>query len=388
MKICAIICEYNPLHAGHIYQIEQTRALTGCDYVIAIMSGSFTQRGVPAVYDKWLRAEAALKNGADIVIELPAAYAVCSAERFALGGVSIANALGIVDFLSFGSECGDAEALTRISEMLSNEPKEYVCELKKQLSGGASFAVCRVRAAEAVMPGAGRIIENSNDILGIEYIKALKKLGSDIVPITVKRVGQSEADAGVSSSFPSALALRAELQKGGEISAFVPENMRKKYACARPVFFEDMFSALRYKILSSGKEEIAACAGVSEGLENAVAYAARHSASFGELVDGIKSKRYARTRICRILANLMLGISKDLLKEIDERGLYARVLGVKKSSSVLLSEISKKSSIPVVMHPKELSHPGLEKDIFAADMRSVFDESPFGRDYTEKFITA
>ena len=386
MKICAIICEYNPIHEGHIYQIKQTRAITGCDYIIAIMSGSFTQRGIPAIYDKWLRTTAALQSGIDMVIELPAAFSVASAERFAFGGVSIANAIGAVDYLSFGCETDNIELLSETADMLVSEPEEYLSLLKSQLSAGVSYASARAFAVQQLIPDAKQVLNSPNAILGVEYIKALKRLNSKIRPFTVKRIGQDETDSMLTSAFPSALAIRRAVQRGADCSQLVPADVSYLFRNAVPVFYEDMFYALKYKILSMSSDKIASAAGVSEGLENLIIYAAKNACSMDELINSIKSKRYALTRICRILTNLLLDISKEDYMLIDSAGIYARVLGIKKGSEKVLSEITRKSSVPVIINPKSSCHPGIKKDVFASDVRSVFDKNKCGRDYTEKFI--
>ena len=187
MKICGIIAEYNPFHNGHSYHMLSTREKTNCDYIICIMSGNFTQRGEPTIFDKWQRAKAAVLCGADLVIEIPTLFATSSAENFAYGSVKILDMLG-VDYLSFGSEIDDGDALNKLAKILVKEPKEYKKILKQKLSGGISFPVARKEALTAYTDdeSIAKLVAGSNSILAIEYLKSLIKLKSDIVPVITK----------------------------------------------------------------------------------------------------------------------------------------------------------------------------------------------------------
>ena len=189
MKISAIICEYNPMHAGHLYHIEETKRLSGADKVICIMSGSFTQRGEPAIFDKFARTKAALSGGADLVIELPTSFCCSSAEKFAYGGVFIADSCKIVSHLSFGCENADADALKAIASAFNAETQEYKAQLKLHLKSGASYPSARAEALNVFIPGAKQILSSPNNILAVEYLKALKRLKSKIEPVLISRKG-------------------------------------------------------------------------------------------------------------------------------------------------------------------------------------------------------
>lgn len=189
-SVLGIIAEYNPFHNGHVFQLLESKNITGSAYTICVMSGNFTQRGTPAICDKWMRTQMALENGIDLVIELPTIYCTSSAEYFAYGGVKILESLGIVDFLSFGSELGRIDVLEEIANVLCNEPREYVSLLKHELSVGTSYPKAREKALLLYLNDIRRyanVLSEPNNILGIEYIKALKKLKSPIAPITIKR---------------------------------------------------------------------------------------------------------------------------------------------------------------------------------------------------------
>ena len=387
MKISAIICEYNPFHKGHSYHIAQTRQQTGCDFVVAIMSGSFVQRGLPAVYDKWSRAKAALSCGADLVLELPTAYACASAERFALGGVLTAELTGIADILSFGCENDDLPLLEQTAALFAEEPEEYKTLLKEALSRGISFPAARAEAAEQLIPGASAVLDQSNAILGIEYLKALKRLKSSITPFPVLRTGAAETDADASAAFPSALAIRKALEESGTLPhGALPEAAEPFFAEQTPVFLDGFSQSLLYRLRTMTPEEIVEIAEVSEGLEHKLHAAARTSADAESLIRAVKSKRYTQSRIQRILINCLLGITKDLQKQTDAAP-YLRVLGAKKESISLLSLLSAKAKAPVITSPSECSLPGLKLDLRASDLRALADgNKSAGRDFTEKFI--
>ena len=387
MKNCAIICEYNPMHSGHVYQIEQTRKKTGCDNIIAIMSGSFTQRGIPAIYDKWSRTEAALKNGVDMVIELPAVFATTPAEKFAMGGVLTANSLGIIDTLSFGCEIVDMDILYEIANELLNESCAFKKVLKDFLNTGLSLAAAREKALEEVLPQAKGVLKGSNTILAIEYIKALIQTNSSIKPVAIKRTGQDENDPSITSSFPSAFAIRSAIYKGESLDNIIPSNISNIFKNKTAVFNNMLYTLVRYKLLSSNIDELFSIADVSEGLENKMLSAALSANSTDDLINTIKSKRYTYARISRILTSLLLGITKKTSCDACNNIEYVRVLGVKKEATYLLSELSKHANAPVITNPKNCESEYIKYDILASDIHSILENIPAGRDYTEKLIS-
>ena len=386
MKISSIICEYNPFHAGHLYHIERTKQQTGCDFVIAVMSGSFVQRGLPAIYDKWARTDAALANGADLVLELPTAYACASAERFAFGGVQLTELTGIADTLSFGCETEDITILQNLAELFASEPDSYKADLKKFLDTGCSFAAARSKAAEKQISGAGAILSESNAILAIEYLKAIRKLGSSLVPCPILRAGtSSEQSDNAEDKFASARAVRNAIFCGKSLpEGTLPPDAEDIFRNCRPIFAEQFSDLLLYRLRTMTVDEIAEIAEVSEGLENKIHSAARTASSYTELLERIKSKRYPQSRLQRILANCLLGITKSVHAAADSAP-FIRVLGIRKESRHLLSLLTEKAKAPVIISPADINNIGLSLDIRATDIRSLLDSNKTaGRDYTEK----
>lgn len=382
MKVLGIVVEYNPFHNGHIYHLEQSKAASGCDAVVCVMSGNFIQRGEPAFINKFARAQAALYNGADLVIELPHPFAMSSAEYFAYGAVKILDSIGIVDCICFGSEHGKIDELKLISDILSFEPESYKTELKKQLSLGLSFPVARQNAIKlylqkelpersktatedgslsAILP---QLLETSNNILGIEYLKALNKLGSPIKPMTIKRISNSYNNTELTGSISSATAIRTSILKGeGSGSNLTEESfislppasssiIEREFTEGRgPIGikqYEGMVLALLRKMTISDIRELP---DVSEGLEYRIKNACESSGTIEELIENIATKRYARTRIQRILFSALTGVTKNDSQLFMRYGgpQYARILGFNQTGRVLLSRMKKTSIIPVIM---------------------------------------
>jgi predicted nucleotidyltransferase len=379
MKIGAIICEYNPLHSGHGYHIQKT--LEFSDKLICIMSGSFVQRGESAMFDKWTRALAALEAGADMVIELPTISACAAAEHFSFGAVSIAHALGSVDFLSFGCEHTDITGLTNTAEFLINEPDAYKQELKTALNQGLSYPSARARAVSKFDPRRAEYLKTPNSILAVEYISALKKLNSSITPIAIKR--ERNANCEDTSPYPSAFAIRKAYEKD---RAQAEKFISPRFLNCSPVFERDIFSPLMYKLRSMSIQDIADTEDVFEGLEHLIFRSAKQATSYEELLALIKSKRYTLSRIKRILINCLLGIDKNAAPLLRNSSRYARVLGVREKSKKLLSLFSKTSSIPIITSPAGFSSKSLALDIYATDIRALLEQKPAGQDYTNRLI--
>ena len=216
MRVVGLIAEYNPYHNDHKYHIEKAKELATADYAIVVMRGNFVQRGTPAIMPKHLRAEAALKCGADLGIELPVYYATGTAEQFAYGAVSLLDKLGCVDAICFGSECGDIEPLKSLAKILCDEPAEYKENLQFNLRSGMSFPLARQKAIQAVCDSSHltELLEQPNNILGIEYLKALYRLGSNIEPLTIRREASHYHDTELQEQFSSASALRGTISDG------------------------------------------------------------------------------------------------------------------------------------------------------------------------------
>lgn len=391
MRICGIVSEYNPFHAGHEWHIAQTRDITRSDLVVCVMSASFVQRGEPAIFDKWTRAACALLCGADAVVELPLLSAVQSAEGFAQGGVSVLRALG-AQAISFGSETADIDLLTKAAHVLADETAAFRRTLRQHLDDGSSFPAARMQAA---LPDAPEILCHPNAILGIEYIKAIIQSGADITPFAVPRTGGAYHSADMTDTVPSATALRAALkvEETEQAIAAMPQDCRD-YVRAQldqglvPVYPDCFDNALLFALRRSGLDYIRQLHEVSEGLENRIFEAAQRCTSREALIGMVKTKRYTYTRISRILLYALLGITREAVKLHNQAPLnHVRILGVK--SPDVLSALSKTCTVSLVAGSAANSpYPTLDAaatDVWALSQRV----SPFQdgyRDFTQKLL--
>lgn len=327
MKICAIICEFNPFHNGHRYLIEQAKSLTACDAALCVMSGSFTQRGEICRTDKFLRAKHAILSGADIVLELPAPFAVAPAEIFAGGAVSIIAAIPEVKYLAFGCEsCEDGEVFKSAAEILCNESENFKSALAAFLGGGESY----IRAYSAAFESCGGrkdLLASPNNILGVEYAKAALKSGADITPVPVKRVGAGYNDGCLSGEFSSANAIRANAADPA-VKGCMPE-------CSYVDFINSRDNTARFeqmavdRLFTCDKENLKLIYGCTEGLENRLKNLA-FGHSFEEICSLAATKRYSKARIRRILTANLLGLYADDTEKLLRGGARTTVLAVKK----------------------------------------------------------
>lgn len=389
MKIAAVISEYNPFTAGHKYHIEQTKALTHADAVIAIMSGNFVQRGEPAIFDKQLRTRLALEGGADVVIELPTLFALQSAEIFAHGGVKILDSLGCVDYLSFGSET-DIAFVGKVAALLADEPYSFKKELNKNLDDKTPFAQARTNTIATyfnLTEEEKLCLSLPNSILAIEYIKKLIQFDSDIQPVAIHRVGGGYNDVTEYTDYLSATAVRKLIREDrfSTISNKLPAKIAKMILSQQyRADNGDFYKMLQYKLMTSKSTDIAQISGVVEGLENAFISAAFES-SYSDFIEKVHSKRYTRTAIQRIAYNILLGITKADVERCKTKTdpLYARVLGFRQESSGVVKYISENSSIPVITnvpsYKKVLSDTALfDYDILASDIYKLATGLPAG----------
>lgn len=384
MNITGIITEYNPFHNGHLYHLTEAKKNTNCDAVICIMSGNFVQRGGPAIVDKWQRTKMALNNGVDLVIELPTYYAVSSAEFFANGAVSILNNLGVVNNLFFGSECGDVNKLTTIAKTLVDEDSKLKYIIKENLAKGETFAKAREKALISYLNNEdlNEILTSSNNILGIEYIKSIIRMNSNIKPFTLKREGSNYNDKILSNSFSSATSIRELLKQKASIESLkdsIPkesyEVLNNLYNNSYPfVFDEDMFKFIKYK-LQTNCINFNNLYEIIEGLENKLLKEISSSNSYEEFILNIKSKRYTYSKISRILTHIYIGLDSDSFLNIDDtNNLYARVLGFNKKGREILSLIKRNSSIPLITKiPRFSDNPLLKLDIQATAAYSILN---------------
>lgn len=405
-KVLGIVSEYNPFHNGHLLHLAQSKKLTKSNYSVCIMTGNFSQRGDTSLVDKWTKAEMAIKNGIDLVIELPTIYSISSAENFADGAIKILENLGIINYLSFGSEIGDINILDEISEVLYQEPKEFTDLLAMELDRGISFPKARENALKLFLNNTRRysnVLSNPNNILGIEYLKALKKYNSNIIPITIKRdTVEYNSLKPSSDGIASATAIRNLIQRKRKFHRTVPFETyeiledRIKYGKIVPGLYK-FEKEIIYLLRKMSLEEIAKIPDVSEGLENKIQLAAYNCNNLDDLILSIKSKRYTETRIRRILLYVLLEINKkdmDISKKVIP---YIRVLGFNSAGKQLLSNIAEANPrLNIIVSVKRFMETNpdknllsmLEKDIFATNVYTLgFEyESKANLDYTKKVI--
>ena len=358
MNVTAIISEYNPLHKGHLYHIETARKETNADFCIAIMSGNFVQRGTPAILDKYARAEAALKSGVDLVLELPTMYATASAEYFALGGVALANKLGCVTHLSFGSEYGQADKFMEAANLLLNEPEEMKIPLKEALKEGLSYPAARAYAVKVSHPELADILETPNNILGVEYCKALLKLKSKIIPHTLKRQGQDYHSETADEGFASATGIRKLLgnsdssQEAMLKSQLAPASYDclSSYLDRAPLTEDDLSMLLRYKLITENRSHLTEYFGVNKELSNRIYKHLNEFETFSSFAELLKTKNITRTAINRALLHILLDIKAADVQEVTKRGCvdYIRVLGFRKEAAGLLKEFSDIPETPLI----------------------------------------
>ncbi len=410
MNICGIVAEYNPFHNGHAHHIAETKDKTKCDAIVVVMSGNFIQRGVPALFDKWTRAKMALKNGADLVIELPSYYATSSAEYFAQGSISLLDGLGVVNSLSFGSDTNDLDALKRIANVLYLEPEDYKKLLQSELKRGTSYPIARSNALKNFLKKEfdakyiADILLDSNNILGIEYLKALLYANSGIKPFIIERKAVKYNSTVIENNICSATAIRELLEKNEleTVKDVMPkesfEIMNKEILNGRaPMFLKNFEKEILYQLRKSSTEELFNIADVTEGLENLLKKASTEGMNLEEVIEIIKTKRYTRTRVQRILLHTLLNVYKSDVEDYKYNPQYIRVLGFTKTGEKVLSQIYNNTNLPIITSvnkflkaANETSKKMLEKDIMATNIYTLGYQIPKYRkvnlDYTENII--
>ncbi len=364
MKILGLITEYNPFHLGHKYHLEQSLKITKATHSIAIMSSSFVQRGEPALVDKWTRAKMAIDNGVDLVIELPFVFSVQSAELFAYGSIKILDSLNLVDCISFGSENGGLINLIKAAEILVNEPIEFKNKLKENLNHGMAFSASRGSALDYYIKSHSsnddcdyiNLLKESNNILGIEYLKALIKTKSSIIPFSIGRLGNKYKDEEITTSIGSATGIRNRLYRGSisSVKEFMPESSYKylldfheNYGIFNRLSNYD--EILRYILRIKSPNELMGIMDMEEGLENRILRMSLKHYNIQELVDEVTTKRYPSTRIKRIIIHLLMNLQRDEIKRIYGLPIeYIRVLGCNKKGLEILQRINKANEISII----------------------------------------
>lgn len=411
MKTVGLITEYNPFHNGHAYHIEKAKMLTGADRVIVVMSGDFVQRGAPAVMPKHLRAKSALLSGASLIIELPVCFATGSAEYFAQGSISLLNQLGCIDSICFGSECGDLHLLKEIAQILADEPIEYQIALKQALKEGASFPAARQEALNIYSDKYSEILASPNNILGIEYLKALAKIHSKMEPFTIKRIGAGYHDMDIDGQFSSATAIRSDIYQLADVNSSseslplthiqtqVPsschELMKKNYQTRYPVKADDFSLLLKAKLLSETAGSLSHYLDMSPELANRILRLRNDYLSFEQFCDLLKTKELTRSRISRSFIHVLLGITNDWLTAMKAPAPYARILGFRRDHADLLGILKRTSDIPLITSPAravlaDTAYQMLELDIYASNLyESVITDlygTPFHNELTKQII--
>ncbi len=382
-----IIAEYNPFHSGHKLHITNTRALTGADNIIAIMSGSFVQRGEPAILDKFSRTRMALTNGVDMVLELPVRYAAGSADVFAMGAVESLDKSGIVDMLSFGTEAGDIELFKEAAELLADESEEFSQAVKEEMGKGISYAAARQAALTRVLSRDMTFLSLPNNILALEYLKALKKLNSSIVPVTVRREVSNYNSTQLTGRISSAAAIRHSIFSGEWDTALaaVPADCRsmlKEVVFGKKPHIDSYSEVLKYILRTKSANELSQIDDISEGLENRI-LAASDLPTVSEIADAVKSKRYAHSRVRRALLHIILGITKaDAAKNVD----YIRVLGFRREKAHLVSELTQKAAVPVITNIKNAPADLIRQELFATDIYYMPLSGETNKDYTTPMV--
>ena len=347
MKTVGIIAEYNPFHLGHEYQIRQIRKQFGAEHIVVIMSGDFVQRGTPAWTDKFLRTQMALAGGADLVFELPVHFATASAENFAYGAVSLIHQLGFIDAICFGSECGDLNALSAIARYLVEQEEQVQQKIQQQLSCGYTYPAARAELLTKVFPDLLEkfpdLLTGSNNILAIEYLKALYRMKSSITPVTISRKGSDYHDTTIGHDYPSASAVRSYYAKTGSLPPqVIPEQTRillKRNPSRFPVTMDDMSDMLYYKLRSMDDSALSII-DVTPELWQRIQKQLPHFQNVSQFTERIKTRQYTQTRIQRVFLHLLLN-----LQPASSNAAYARLLGLRRSHSFLLRS---ETNIPVL----------------------------------------
>ena len=379
MKILGIITEYNPFHNGHLYHLFKAKKITGADYVVAVMSGNFLQRGEPAIINKWARTKMALNAGVDLIIELPFVFSTQDANGFAFGAVKLLDSLQIIDYLCFGCETDNLDTLYSVSNFLHIEPQKYKELIVHNSKNGYEFPRARAQALceyhrifgidglEKISPlELSKLLKYPNNILALEYMKHLINLKSKIKPMAIKRMGAGYHQKNIKGKISSATSIRNEILSSlsspktdlfilnDKIKSTIPQSgfpiLEKELREGRGPITSDSFR--QYIIATLRRmslEDISRVQGVTEGLENRIKKASLKSSTVEQLINSIKTRRYTRTKIQRIILHLMMNLSKKDVKTFNRCGpLYARVLGFSGKGKTLLRTIKKISSTPLI----------------------------------------
>ncbi|RBP68283.1 putative nucleotidyltransferase [Alkalibaculum bacchi] len=402
MRLLSIIAEYNPFHNGHKHHLLESLEKSHATHSMAIMSGSFLQRGEPALVDKWIRARIAVKNGLDLVAELPFVYSCQSAEIFAYGAISTLHSLNVVEAVSFGCEDPNLNKIFQVAKLLVEEPQEYKEVLKEQLKSGISYPKGRQYAVEAYLQGSGDILSNPNNILAIEYMKWLYSLKSSIKPIAIQRVHAGYHHEKSVNNYAGATYIRNQIQKTNSvknIENLLPKETTEQLSIYEKTmiynFLNHYYTLIVGDLLKTSKEDIKDIFDVKEGLENRILKASIGSSTIDELLDQIISKRYTKTRIKRILMNQLVNHKEEYVYKVFKNSNYVpylRVLAFNDKGKEILREIREKSSIPIITNLSkdikslnEIQKYAIKKDVLSTNYYYLMtNPSKLNEDYRRK----
>ena len=341
MEICGIICEYNPFHNGHAYQIQKAKECSNADMILCVMSGNFVQRGEAAVLEKHKRAKHALMAGADVVVELPTAFATSNAELFASGAIKLLSSIPAVKTLCFGAENADTDALINAAKLLNDEPREISETIQHLSSQGISYAKARAEAWSKILEK--DLLVSPNNILGVEYTKAILKQNANIKILPIQRVGGGYLDTCFHEEYSSASAIRLGIKNNVSLVGRLPDYVSQDL----PDRLENSLEILeKYALLSTNTTKIKEVCDCTEGLENALKRVAKTDAP---LIESLTSARYTASRLRRITLQNLLKITEKQIRECLSTDLYLRILGIKKEKSDEILSILSQSSFPLLL---------------------------------------
>ena len=358
MKISGMVCEYNPFHNGHLHHIMETRK-NGATHIVAVMSGNFVQRGDVAIMDKHTRAKLAVRSGVDLVIELPVQFCLSSAENFAAGAIYLLNSLGAVEELSFGSECGDVGLLLKALDTVEMTAVSKASVIRSIMEKGYTFPKALNSVINGTDPEIAYLITQPNNMLAIEYLRALKKLASPIEPFTVERKSAQHDSSQPVDGFASASFIRENIMKrsgGFRIDRYTPklwaDTIKNDISAGRTASLKNLERVILYKLRNTSPQEIASVNDVGQGLEYRI-FNSRNASSFEELIYTVKTKRYTMARIKRIMLSLLIGIHKEDMNCMPP---YGRILAFNDRGREILAYAKNYASIPYAASIAKLSH--------------------------------
>ncbi len=392
MRVLGLITEYNPFHNGHLYHLQQAKEITGATHSVAVMSGNFLQRGEPALLHKWARAEMAVASGVDLVVELPTVYACSTAELFAYGSVRLLDSMGLVDCLCFGSEAGELDYLEQVARLLADDPQELKYLLREELGQGLTFPEARGRAIVAYLKSKGlscrdeeyinAIIKSPNNILAIEYLKALYRLSSSIAPYTILRKKADYHSRELFSDIASATAIRQHLSLGKPVEALKSVMPPTAYCSLSkaietnqaPVFSHHFQKELLALFRRESPSGLTRYFDVNEGLENKIFQCSQQAQNLQELYSCLKTKRYTLTRLQRIAMHILLNITREEIEcfNSNEGPQYIRVLAFNSKGRQLLKHMKDTAALPIITKlPQFRPQTEAAKQMLAIDIRAT-----------------